>query len=172
VSAERPVVLVTVGTDHHRFDRLVRWADDWLACHPAVRGLMQIGTSTAPRWAGWVDYLGYDEMEDATRQALAVVTHGGPGSIMLSSAFGRRPIVVPRRAALGEHVDDHQVVFCRRLAAQGAIDLAESEGRLGELLSRAVATGQAGGEAPRRGHVEETVRRVQHLVEDLVAGGR
>ena len=26
-----PLLLVTVGTDHHPFDRLIRWADAWLA---------------------------------------------------------------------------------------------------------------------------------------------
>src|SRR5918993_5733368 len=28
------LLLVTVGTDHHPFDRLVRWAAAWLAAHP------------------------------------------------------------------------------------------------------------------------------------------
>ena len=50
---ETPLLLVSVGTDHHPFDRLVRWAGAWLAAHPgAVRCLMQTGTSAPPGPSG------------------------------------------------------------------------------------------------------------------------
>ncbi|HBW18036.1 MAG TPA: hypothetical protein DEH11_02965, partial [Actinobacteria bacterium] len=29
-----PRVVVTVGTDHHPFDRLISWINDWLGQHP------------------------------------------------------------------------------------------------------------------------------------------
>jgi hypothetical protein len=45
-----PLVLISVGTDHHPFDRLVTWADGWLATRPegSVRCVVQSGTSRAP----------------------------------------------------------------------------------------------------------------------------
>ena len=149
------LVFATVGTDHHQFDRMVDWVDGWLEANPAggVGALVQIGTSSAPRLARSVAYLGYDAMEDTMRRASAIVTHGGPGSIMLASWLGKKPIVIPRRAALGEHVDNHQVVFTERLAEAGTILLADSEARLHELLSAAVAGDTATAVARDRGHV-------------------
>ena len=54
--------------------------------------------------------------------------------------MGAVPIVVPRQHRLGEHVDDHQVAFSRRLAADGGgIHLAETEAELHRLLDRVAA---------------------------------
>ncbi|HYB25773.1 MAG TPA: glycosyltransferase [Solirubrobacteraceae bacterium] len=61
-------------------------------------------------------FLGSGELEEALDSATAVVCHGGAGIISSALAAGRRPIVVPRRAALGEHVDDHQYQLTRKLA--------------------------------------------------------
>ncbi len=37
-----------------------------------------------------------------------MISHAGTGSILTALQLGKRPIVVPRRAAHGEHVDGHQ----------------------------------------------------------------
>jgi UDP-N-acetylglucosamine transferase subunit ALG13 len=63
----------------------------------------------------------YPEMIRLMAQATVVVTHGGPASIMMALQLGKKPIVVPRMARFGEHVNDHQVAFCRRLEAEGRI---------------------------------------------------
>jgi UDP-N-acetylglucosamine transferase subunit ALG13 len=165
-----PTVFATVGTDHHRFCRLVQWVDDWVDANAdqGVTGFIQIGTSPAPRRSRSSAYLGYDEMEHAMRRARAVVTHGGPGSIMLCASLGKKPIVMPRQASLDEHVDDHQVMFTRRLAEAGTIDLADSESHLHELLSAALAGGASVAGTRGRGHVDATVRRFEELVGELV----
>lgn len=49
----------------------------------------------------------------------AVVVQGGPTAVFEVRSTGRLPIVVPRRHALGEHVDDHQRAFARFLATTG-----------------------------------------------------
>src|SRR6185436_13162298 len=103
--------------------------------------------------------------------AAAIVTHGGPGSIMLATYLGKMPIVIPRRAALGEHVDDHQVAFTARLAEAGTIMLADDEARLHELLSAVVAGDGGATVAPDRGHVGATVRRFERLVGEMVGDG-
>jgi UDP-N-acetylglucosamine transferase subunit ALG13 len=164
------LVFATVGTDHHQFGRMVRRVDSWVEANAeaGATGLIQIGTSPAPRRSQSVAYLGYDEMEDTMRRACAVVTHGGPGSIMLASWLGKRPIVIPRQASLDEHVDNHQVVFTQRLAEAGTIMLADSESRLHELLSAALAGGASGVAARGRTHVDEAVRRFERLVGEMV----
>jgi UDP-N-acetylglucosamine transferase subunit ALG13 len=135
-----PSVFVTVGTDHHRFDRLISWTDDWLADRTEpVRVLVQHGTSTKPAVAEGRDYLPYGEMIAAMQQAHAVVCHGGPATIMESRQHGRLPIIVPRRPELDEHVDDHQVRFTGRVAQLGQVLLAGDEQEYRALLERALA---------------------------------
>ena len=53
IGMERDLVFVTVGTDHHPFDRLCGWADAWVAAgrHPEVPWFVQSGTSAAPTHA-------------------------------------------------------------------------------------------------------------------------
>lgn len=49
------------------------------------------------------------ELSAAIAEADAVVTHAGVGATLDVLEAGRLPVVVPRRKALGEQVDDHQV---------------------------------------------------------------
>ncbi|HEV7862459.1 MAG TPA: hypothetical protein VGR20_07150, partial [Acidimicrobiia bacterium] len=55
----RDLVFVTVGTDHHPFDRLCNWADAWVteARHPEVPWFVQSGTSQPPARAPFADYI-------------------------------------------------------------------------------------------------------------------
>jgi UDP-N-acetylglucosamine transferase subunit ALG13 len=48
------------------------------------------------------------ELEDAMREADVVVSHAGVGSALTALRCGKCPVLVPRSAALHEHVDDHQ----------------------------------------------------------------
>lgn len=44
------------------------------------------------------------------------------------------PIVFPRRKELGEHVDNHQVDFCKRLAEDNIIPVAWQENELLDMI--------------------------------------
>jgi UDP-N-acetylglucosamine transferase subunit ALG13 len=171
-----PLLLVTVGTDHHPFDRLVRWVDGWVASSHRRRDsgltcLMQTGTSAPPAGvADWHDYFEFNALQAAMRVAAAVVCHGGPGTILGARHLGAVPIVVPRRHRLGEHVDDHQVAFSRRLAAEGGVFLAESEADLYGLLDRVVTEPAAFRVPAERLGPGPAVRAFERLVDGLVAG--
>jgi UDP-N-acetylglucosamine transferase subunit ALG13 len=167
---QHPFVFVAAGTDHHPFDRLVDWSERWLAPRGyLVSCLIQGGTSKRSRRGQWVDYLPYSEMERAMRAATAVVSHGGPGTIMLAVHFGKTPIVVPRQRRLGEHVDDHQTVFARRLSAQGAIDLAETEESFRHFLDTTIAYARRVHPIRRPRPTAATVRRFTELVDEMIA---
>jgi UDP-N-acetylglucosamine transferase subunit ALG13 len=172
----RPLLLVTVGTDHHPFDRLVCWVDAWLAGGPRqLRCLMQTGTSAPPTGpADWRAYLEFDALEAAMAEAAAVVCHGGPGTILGARHLGAVPIVVPRQHRLGEHVDDHQVAFASRLAAAGGggIHLAETEADLHRLLDRVTAEPAAFRAGPEDRATAAAVGEFGRLVDGLVAEGR
>ena len=171
VSNGDALVFVAVGTDHHPFDRLIHWVDAWLetGAAPRARCLVQHGASARPAHAEARDYLDYDAMLAAIDAADVVVCHGGPGTIMLAAYEDKVPIVVPRLRALGEHVDDHQLVFTRRIANEGTIALAEDEGRFRALLERALVS-----PLRRRSRTwpstDQTVRRFEAIVGELVFG--
>jgi UDP-N-acetylglucosamine transferase subunit ALG13 len=166
--ANRPLVFATVGTDHHRFDRLVTWIDAWLEAGGAHHAdcLIQIGTSKRPRNARYSTYMPYEEVRRAMEQAAVVVSHAGPASILLAHATGKLPVVVPRTRAGREHVDDHQMAFARRAARAGLIVLPETEEEFRHLLDEMLA----GGEGKREARPLETgaVGRFEDAIGDLV----
>lgn len=113
-------VVVTVGTDEHRFDRLVRAARVLVAAGHSV--WIQAGSSVEPVPGAEVHSLvSLEALQQEVRGADVVITHGGPGSIWLALECGQVPVVVPRDPRLGEHVDDHQLRFAHHL--RGRVDV-------------------------------------------------
>ena len=100
---------------------------------------MQHGTATAPQRGQGADYLEHDRFTALAGSATLIVCHGGPATIAECRRLGHLPIVVPRRPDLGEHVDDHQVRFCDRLAVKGLIQVARDEEEFGRLLDSGIA---------------------------------
>jgi UDP-N-acetylglucosamine transferase subunit ALG13 len=166
----RPLVFVTVGTDHHRFDRLMAWVDEWMiegGGAQRARVFVQAGTSTAPRHAASAELVPRGEMERFVRDSAAVVCHGGPASISECRRAGVLPIVVPRLHMFHEHVDDHQVMFTGRLAALGKIRLADSSAQLAELLDSALASPEAFRLPPGPNDVEAAIAEFGRVVATL-----
>ncbi|WP_420157600.1 glycosyltransferase [Nocardiopsis sp. CNT-189] len=165
----RPLVLVTVGTDHHPFRRLVSWADAYAREHPGVRVLVQHGRTPRPAHAEAAEFLSPSELADAMSEAAVVVTHGGPGSIVAARRAGHLPVAVARDPELGEHVDDHQLRFVTRLDTSDLVRSCSSPQQLSTSLDRAVdrpGEFRIGPEAGPR--PEAAARRAGELI-DLIA---
>jgi UDP-N-acetylglucosamine transferase subunit ALG13 len=162
------LVLVTVGTDYHPFDRLVGWIDRWEPPAP-VRVVVQYGTAVAPHTADGAAFLAPDELATLLDAADAVVCAGGPGAIMEARAAGLRPIVVPRRASLGEHVDDHQRAFAEFMSGRDLVTLADDEVALHRALD-AVAREPRTFRIARSDGAGDGVARISVLIDDLVNG--
>ncbi len=60
-------------------------------------------------------------------EAELLVAHAGMGSIITALERGKPILVMPRRADLGEHRNDHQMATAERLLAQGRIAVAFDE---------------------------------------------
>jgi UDP-N-acetylglucosamine transferase subunit ALG13 len=118
------MIFVTVGTNEARFDRLLEAVAE-LDVEETI--VVQHGSSPVrPGNAQVHDFLPFDRMVELMQEARVVITHAGVGSIMVALAQGRRPIVVPRRKAFGEAVDDHQIDFGRRFAQAGLVTFLET----------------------------------------------
>jgi UDP-N-acetylglucosamine transferase subunit ALG13 len=133
------MILVTVGTHDRGFDRLVR-AMDHYAATTGERVVIQRGSSSyKPRHAEALRFTDYETMEGLTRAARLVVTHAAAGTIILAIRLGKPLVVVPRRAAKGEAVDDHQYQLAGALAAQGRVRVVEEPSceALREAIQRA-----------------------------------
>ena len=137
-AAGLPLVVVSVGTDHHRFDRLVGWMDSWAGDHPDAKVVIQRGRAGFTRHAESHAIVPYPELRALFADATVVVSHGGPSTVMDARSVGRLPIVVPRDPAHGEHVDDHQLRFSRHLAGHGMARLARSRAELYETVDEAM----------------------------------
>ena len=174
-----PRLLVTIGTDHHPFTRLVTWVERWLANggDQRVDALIQHGATAVTPGPGKVRQLDYADLHEALRGASIVITHAG-ATAMEARSTGHVPIIVPRRSELGEHVDGHQLRFGRWLQAKDFAVICETEDQLRDALDRAVAAatvrpaGQdvlpsapGGGPAPAPA---PGVSRVAELIETLL----
>ncbi|MFU8876151.1 glycosyltransferase [Micromonospora sp. SL4-19] len=170
--APAPYVLAVVGTDVHRFDRLVDWLERWHAGRPRVRVVLQYGHSRTPRLPEAAPFLGHEELQRAMAEATLVVSHGGPATITEARRNGHLPIVVPRDPAHDEHVDNHQQLFSRRLGVAGMVRLCESETDLVTALDAGLADPSRfalAADPNRPDPRAEAVARVGQVIDDLVA---
>ena len=111
------MILVTLGTHPQPMDRVVLWVDHLIEEGTIDKAVIQAACfGERPRRAEAIGVVAGDELEHLMKSATRVVTHGGPGTIIQALALGRRPIVVARDPALGEHIDGHQQRFVAWLA--------------------------------------------------------
>ena len=111
-----------MGMEVHPFDRLARAVDE-LQARGGADGedfLIQLGACTyVPRHARHERYLSFGQLCENVRASSVVITHAGAGSTLVCIQQGKHPVMVPRRSGWGEHVDEHQVPFARKLSEGG-----------------------------------------------------
>ena len=138
------MILVTVGTLHFPFERLLRAVDELPGDEELV--VQSRAPGTRPARARCVEDLPYEELVAEIRRARVVICHAGVGSILTALANGKRPIVVPRLERYGEAVDDHQLAFGRRLGEAGLVTFVEDPAELeAAVASPPAAPAHAGG---------------------------
>jgi UDP-N-acetylglucosamine transferase subunit ALG13 len=114
------VIFVTVGTHEQPFDRLIKAIDE-LKEKGVINEeiIVQTGFTTyEPRFCKWSKLFSYKEMIGNVAEARIVITHGGPSSFIMPLQVGKVPIVVPRQKQFYEHVNDHQIDFCRTVESR------------------------------------------------------
>ena len=125
------MIFVTVGTQLP-FDRLITAVDEWVGrAEPVNHVFAQIGpTELRPRHVEWQAFIGPHECRRRMREADVIVAHAGKGTIHSALALGKPLVVMPRRAALGEHRNEHQLATARWLAESRGVSVAFDEREL------------------------------------------
>ena len=129
------MIFVTVGTHEQPFNRLVEYMDKW-AERQNEKVVIQTGFSTyIPEHCKYRALFSYPDMIKLVDKARIVITHGGPSSFFMPLQIGKIPIVVPRKVEFHEHVNNHQVDFCKQVAQrQKNIIVVEDIDGLGDVI--------------------------------------
>jgi UDP-N-acetylglucosamine transferase subunit ALG13 len=145
----RRVVLTVGSSELYGFRRLIDRVRAVLP--PEVEVLWQTGsTPVSDLPIDGVAQLPPLELAAAMAQADVVIAHAGVGTAITALESGRRPLLVPREHAHGEHVDDHQLQLAANLAAAGLASVRRVEElALADIEAAASWTVEARSNPPR-----------------------
>ena len=131
-------VVVTLGT--HRGYGFVRLVRRLLAILPPETDVLWQTGNTDTGGLGIDGHRALPERDliQAIREADVVVAHAGVGAALVTLEAGKCPVLVPRRRAMGEHVDDHQTQIAAELGNRALSVPTEADKlTLGHLLASA-----------------------------------
>ncbi|TRD11673.1 glucuronosyltransferase [Erythrobacter insulae] len=132
------MILVTVGMQLG-FDRLIR-AMDALAPTLGMRVVAQIGAGTyKPENMEAHNRIAAADFEELVRQSQLIISHAGIGAVLTAQRFGKPVVLVPRRADLGEHRNDHQIATVSKLANRAGVLVAMDETQLASRIDDGLA---------------------------------
>ena len=111
-------VVVTLGTETYGFRRALERLIKVLPHDAHV--LWQTGcTDTDGLGIRGRESVPGDELRAAIQRADLVVSHAGTGSAITCFELGKTPLILPREARYGEHVDEHQALTADELSRRG-----------------------------------------------------
>lgn len=141
------VIFASVGS-MLPFDRLVQAVDEWAAQNPQEDVYIQIGGGAyRPIHAPFARVMPMSEYRHRLATCDLFVAHMGMGSILQALEECKQMLLLPRRAALGEHTTDHQLHTAARLGHLPGMRIVDDTGALrremSALLKAPIATGAA-----------------------------
>lgn len=131
--------VVSIGTqDGYPFSRLIKH----LA--PLLQGaevMWQTGTTDVAEFGIEGRHsVPHKELARAVREADVVIAHSGTGAALTAIQAGKVPVLVPRRVAFKEHVDEHQGQLAGSLSSRGLAIACEADQLSEEVLLRAASS--------------------------------
>lgn len=127
------MIFVTVGTQLP-FPRLMREMDRIAGrlCEPVIAQ-----TCEDTRYTNLIvePYMSAARYNEVVERARIIVAHAGIGTVMAARQYGIPAILVPRRADLGEHRNDHQIGTVRQLLGREGIRAVWNPETLDEYLT-------------------------------------
>lgn len=128
------MIFLTVGTQLP-FDRMVDVVDAW-----AAQNDEEVVAQVGPSGRSYKHIINYNfldpvEFDRYFSSARLVISHAGMGSIINALSSGKPIIIVPRRAELGEHRNDHQIATAKKFAHFPGVRVAWKELEIASLLN-------------------------------------
>ncbi|MES9955622.1 MAG: glycosyltransferase [Sedimenticola sp.] len=127
---------VAVGNANQTFARLL----DEVAKHacdlPAPVVVQHGHTTFSASCCEAYDFMDRERFSEEISRAEVIILHAGAGSVLDTLRAGKTPIIVPRKACYGEHVNDHQVELASKLESEGLVLVLDDVAKLPEAVSR------------------------------------
>ncbi len=156
------MIFVTVGTQLP-FDRMIAMIDD-LAAELSLEVFAQTADPTASyTHIKHAPFLTPDEYDDIIGRTTVLVGHAGIGTILTAKRVEKPVIVMPRKASLGEHRNEHQLATARHLEGHEGVYVAHDRARLATLLQTPDLTPASFRDTPEK-------TRLQTYLRDFVYG--
>lgn len=128
------MILITVGTQVP-FNRLVLTLDDFYK-DKNCKVFAQIGPSQKkPKFIESSPFLSPIEMDKLFKECELIIAHAGTGSIISALKYKKPIVVLPRRASLGEHRNEHQLATVEWAKKLDGVTVAYDENELIEILN-------------------------------------
>jgi UDP-N-acetylglucosamine transferase subunit ALG13 len=131
------MIFVTVGTESFQFNRFLHIID--LAAHTGrIADEMIIQRGKSKELIGpfqQEEFYSFDKIVEFISKADIVVSHAGIGTTLLSLNLGKIPVLFPRQYRYGEHLDDHQMDFAKKIETTGKVLVAYNEAQLINCLN-------------------------------------
>ncbi|THD82303.1 glycosyl transferase family 28 [Aliigemmobacter aestuarii] len=158
------MIFATVGTQLP-FDRLLLALDTWAALHLEVPVIAQTGQSSKTyTHLQTCAHLDQRAFADTFAAARVVVAHAGMGTILTALDLGKPLILMPRRADLGEHRNDHQQDTAAEMAQLSNVTVVQSSAALCVALDRALAAPRAVGDVPVAAEPKALIEAVRSFI--------
>lgn len=158
------MILLTVGTQLP-FDRFVEIVDRLAPTLPEPV-FAQIGQGRyRPVNMEWQSFVGPIEFEQSIRACSFLISHAGIGTLVMAQKHHKPMILFPRRAALNEHRNDHQLATVRALEGRPGIRVAYEEADLARLSAEQLPI-------PRASDPQSERDRLCRTVMDIIATER
>jgi UDP-N-acetylglucosamine transferase subunit ALG13 len=139
------VIFLTVGTGLP-FNRLVQHMDTWAEQHDDQPIFAQLGdlkpSDYRPEHMEWTRVLPAREFDVACDLADIIVAHAGMGSILAALTVCKPIVILPRKAALGEQLNGHQLATAQRFVNRPGVFVAWDETELPQATEQALVASE------------------------------
>lgn len=134
------MIFVTVGTQL-QFNRLISSVSTW-AGKTQSEVFAQVGpTEIEFSHIAQKSFLEPREFDHYFLSSDLIVAHAGMGSILTALSYGKPIIILPRKASLNEHRNDHQMATAERFSNRKGVWVAWDEDQLHLLLDEWLTQG-------------------------------
>jgi len=130
------MIFITVGTDLP-FDRMLKVIDAWADENNRKDIFAQIGEGGwEPKHIAFSHFLQPPQFVEKFKASSIIISHAGMGTILSALHHGKPILVMPKRASLGEHRNEHQTATARRMMEFGNVNVAFDEAELRDKLDQ------------------------------------